>query len=75
MSTQNWIKEIEILDANAEFWQFRFAPDETKIGNSMQCALPRKLVGLLEEYLQTYRDDSLGESDLGTLFLNKIAVR
>ena len=59
-------------DPNSEFWQFRFTADETKMKNSLQCVLPRKLVGLLEEYLQSHRKELVAESDPGTLFLNDI---
>jgi hypothetical protein len=38
-----------------EFWQFRFGKDETKTKHEVRAILPRKLVRLLEEYLQHYR--------------------
>ncbi len=63
MSTPNWVKEAVAADLNSEFWQFRFAADETKMKNSMHCVLPRKLVGLLEDYLQNYRKELAAESD------------
>ncbi len=71
MSTPAWVKEAVAVDPNSEFWQFKFTADETKMKNSLQCVLPRKLVGLLDEYLQSYRKELAAESDPGTLFLNE----
>ena len=71
ISKPRWVQEAEQQNPDAEFWQFRFAGEETKTGNSLHCVLPLKLVGLLEDYIQTYRKELVRDSDPRTLFLNE----
>lgn len=65
-----WVIDEEQRNPNAEFWQFRFSPDETKMKNGVHAILPRQLVEPLEEYLRDFRPQLLSGADPGTLFLN-----
>lgn len=38
-----WVREREEKDVNAEFWQFQFNRDETKMKNEVHAVLPRPL--------------------------------
>jgi hypothetical protein len=66
----DWVRLKESIDPAAEFWQFRFSPDETKTKRGIHCLLPRQLVDLLEEYLRYHRDNLLRGSGSDTLFVN-----
>lgn len=67
----HWVQESMRLNPRAQFWQFYFRESETKNGHEVRAILPRRLVPLLEEYLEYYRPLLLGTFDPGTLFLNR----
>lgn len=67
----------EKLRANPreQFWQYHFREEETKNGREVRSILPRRLVPLLEEYLEQARPLLLNGTDPGTLFLNEDGAR
>jgi hypothetical protein len=66
-----WVRERLAINSREEFWQYRFWEDETKNGREVHSILPRRLIPLLEEYLDRYRPSLLMGHDAGTLFLNE----
>jgi integrase len=66
----DWVRQEELKDPAATFWQFKFNADETKTGIEVHALLPRQLVELLEEYLEQFRNHMLRDVDPGTLFVN-----
>jgi integrase len=67
----NWVIQEELKNPTAEFWQFRFSPDETKTEIEVNSLLPRQLIGLLEEYLRDFRHHLLRADDPETLVVNR----
>jgi integrase len=67
----DWVKQMELKNPEAQFWQFRFSVDETKTGIDVHSLLPRQLIEPLEEYLKEFRPHLLGNSDPGTLLINQ----
>jgi integrase len=65
----SWARQAEADNPNAEFWQIRFSPDETKTKVAVHCLVPRQLIGLLEEYLLEYRPLLLRGKKYDTLFI------
>jgi integrase len=65
-----WVVEAENRDPNAEFWQFRFSCEETKMGIPVHAVLPRPLIAPLEEYLNKFRPQLIGSVEPLTLFVN-----
>lgn len=70
-----WVKEELRSNPRAKFWQYHFREDETKNGREVRSILPRRLVPLLEEYLEQARPLLLNGTDPGTLFLNEDGAR
>jgi hypothetical protein len=70
INVPRWAKERLKLNPDAHFWQYSFREQETKTGRGVHSVLPRRLVDLLEEYLQYHRPILLVGSDPGTLFVN-----
>jgi integrase len=70
-----WVRERLRANPNEEFWQFHFREKETKTGGEVRSILPRRLVALLEEYLQQYRPVLLRGKDPGTLFVSQLGRR
>lgn len=70
-----WVQEELRSNPRAKFWQYHFREDETKNGREVRSILPRRLVPLLEEYLERARPLLLGGTDPGTLFLNEDGAR
>jgi integrase len=66
-----WVVEEEQSNPNAEFWQVKFSPNETKTGIAIHILLPRQLITRLEEYLTKYRPQLLGGRNTDTLFVNE----
>lgn len=66
-----WVEEALEKDPDAEFWQFRFSSDETKVGNAVHALVPRPLIPLLEEYVSCHRQHLLCENISETLFLSE----
>jgi hypothetical protein len=66
-----WVEEALKANPDAEFWQFRFSPAETKVGNSVHALVPRPLIPLLEEYVLHHRQHLLQDSDSECLFLSE----
>jgi site-specific recombinase XerD len=66
-----WVAEEEQSNPNAEFWQAKFSPKETKTGIAIHILLPRQLIKPLEEYLTEYRPQLLGGRNTNTLFVNE----
>lgn len=64
-----WAQQEEARNPNAEFWQFRFSREETKTGIAVHALVPRRLIGLLEEYLTEYRPVLLKGRKCNTLFV------
>jgi hypothetical protein len=70
-----WVEEELRTNPDAEFWQFKFRPEETKVGNGVHALVPRPLIVLLEEYLAEHRahlvaddgSDHLFRSEAGTM--------
>jgi len=67
----SWVKQEQLRNPEAEFWQFKFSKDETKTGFPVQALLPRQLVGFLEEYLKEFRPRLIKGIDPGKLFVNQ----
>jgi integrase len=65
-----WVKQEELNNPAAQFWQFHFTIDETKTGIEVDSLLPRQLIKPLEEYLRDYRPHLLKGADPETLFVN-----
>src|SRR5438128_8886024 len=59
------------INPHEQFWQYHFWEDEAKNGREVHSILPRRLVPLLEDYLEHYRSLLLNGRDPGTLFLNE----
>lgn len=70
MAKPKWVEEALRTNPDQEFWQFRFAPDETKNGDQVHAILPKQLIGLLEQYLEVHRPLLVNGVDPGTLFVN-----
>jgi len=66
-----WVEAALRENPHQKFWLFHFRPDETKTGNDVHGILPRRLIPLLDDYLQHHRPKIVGPSDPGTLFLNR----
>jgi integrase len=66
-----WLEESLKANREQSVWQFWFREDETKTGNPVRGILPRRLVTLLEKYLQVHRPRIVCERDPGSLFLNR----
>jgi hypothetical protein len=64
-----WVRQVEAENPNAEFWQFKFSPKETKTGVAVHSLVPRQLVGLLEEYLSKHRPLLLKGKTCNTLLV------
>ena len=64
------VKDEQVRNPTAEFWQFEFSPEETKMGNKVRALLPEQLISILDEYLQNHRAHLLKGTDPGTLFIN-----
>jgi hypothetical protein len=56
-----WVEEELRSNPDAEFWQFKFMPEETKVGNGVHALVPRPLIPLLEEYLTEQRNHLIGD--------------
>jgi integrase len=67
-----WVQEEEQRNPDAEFWQFHFSCDETKMKHEVDAVLPRRLIGPLEEYLKEFRGRMVRGIDPCTLFLNRV---
>ena len=68
----HWVEEALREDSNQKFWQFYFRPEQTKTGHKVQGILPKQLIPLLEEYVQSYRPLLVQHvADPGTLFLSE----
>jgi integrase len=65
-----WAQERLRANPHEKFWQFHFREGETKTHREVRAILPRRLVPLLEEYLEHYRPILLMGSDPTNLFLN-----
>jgi integrase len=66
-----WVQEELRSNPRAKFWQYHFREDETKNGREVRSILPRRLIPLLEEYLEHARPLLLNGTDPGRLFLNE----
>ena len=66
-----WVQAELRSNPRAKFWQYHFREDQTKNGREVRSILPRRLVFLLEEYLEKARPLLLNDTDPGTLFLNE----
>lgn len=71
IAVPTWARERMKANPNEQFWQFYFRKNETKTKHEVRAVLPRKLVPLLEDYLQNYRAVLVTRADPGTLFLNR----
>jgi hypothetical protein len=67
-----WVVEEESRNPNAEFWQIRFKPKETKTGIAVNILQPRQLIGPLEQYLAEYPPYLPAGRNTDTLFLNQV---
>jgi integrase len=66
-----WVVEEEARNSDAQFWQVKFTPKETKTSIPVHVLLPRQLVEPLEQYLADYRPHLLEGRSTQTLFLNR----
>jgi integrase len=66
-----WIQQEERKNPSAEFWQFHFSCDETKMKHEVDALLPRQLIEPLEEYLNEFRGALVCGTDPSTLFINR----
>ena len=65
-----WVEEALKQNPKRCFWQFFFREHETKMGHKARGIVPRRLIPLLEEYLEVHRPRLVAKNDPGTLFLN-----
>jgi hypothetical protein len=70
-SIPRWAMSKLRRNRRTTFWQFRFASAETPNGKGVSGFLPRRLIGLMEDYLKVHRKHLVGNADPGTLFLNR----
>lgn len=70
-----WVEDELRSNPRVKFWQYHFREDQTKNGREVRSILPRRLVPLLEEYLEQARPLLLNGTDPGTLFLNEDGAR
>jgi integrase len=70
-----WVQEKLRANPREQFWQYHFREDETKNGLEVRSILPRRLVPLLEEYLEHHRHLLIRRADPGTLFINQKGAR
>jgi len=66
-----WVIQAESENPAAEFWQFKFSPEETKTKNSVHALLPKQLIEPLEEYLNDHRPLLVQNTDSEVLFVNQ----
>ncbi len=66
-----WVEERLKTNPREPFWQYHFRENETKNGHEVRSILPRRLVPLLEEYLEHHRPHLVNGNDPGTLFVNR----
>jgi hypothetical protein len=71
IAVPRWAQERLSANPREEFWQFHFREDETKMHREVQSILPRRLVPLLDMYLENYRPLLLRGFDPTNLFLNR----
>lgn len=71
IAVPTWAAEMLRRDPHTELWQFHFRPAETKTAHEVRSILPRRLVPMLEEYLQHHRPVLLNGDAPCTLFLNR----
>jgi hypothetical protein len=71
MVVPRWVKEKIKINPREKFWQYHFREKETKTAHEVRSVLPRRLVPLLEEFLEQHRPILLQGPDPGTLFMNK----
>jgi integrase len=67
-----WVEERIKANRYEEFWQYHFREKETKNRREVRSILPRRLVPLLEEYLEHHRANIVNGNGTNTLFLNKV---
>jgi integrase len=65
-----WVEERLKTSPHEQFWQYHFRENETKNGREVRSILPRRLVSLLEEFLEHHRAYVVNGNDPGTLFVN-----
>lgn len=70
MAKFDWVEQELKQNPSAEFWQFRFSVEETKIGNSVRALIPSDLIELLEEYVAEYRPFIVRDTGCDLLFPN-----
>jgi hypothetical protein len=66
-----WVIDQQARNPETEFWQFSFAPAETKTKVEARAILPKHLIEPLEEYLAKYRPELLNGKTSVNLFLNR----
>ena len=71
MKKPGWVEERLKTSPREQFWQYHFREDETKNGHEVRSILPRRLVPLLEEYLEHHRAHLVNGNDPGTLLVNR----
>jgi integrase len=75
MAVPAWARERIQANPHELFWQFHFSEDETKTGHEVRAILPRRLIPLLEEYLEHHRPVLLADRICTNLFLNREGTR
>lgn len=71
IATPPWVDDQLRANPSSTFWQFYFRDEETKIGRSVRGVIPRALIAILEEYLESYRPQLIQGPDPGTVLLNQ----
>ena len=71
LALPQWAQEKLRTNPREQFWQFHFNEDETKTHREVRSILPRRLVPLLEKYLNCYRPMLLRDPGGTNLFLNR----
>lgn len=64
MAKPKWVEDALCANPNECFWQFHFRVDETKTGHTVRGILPRRLLPLLEDYLENHRPNSFSNARL-----------
>ena len=66
-----WVLQEEQQNPAARFWQFHFAPHETKTHIDVHSLMPKQLIPLLEEFITIHRPVLLKGNSSHTLFVNE----
>lgn len=65
-----WVDKLLRDEPHPRIWQFYFREHETKIGRAVRGIIPRKLIPLIEDFVQNHRPVLVGNAAHRNLFVN-----